>query len=467
MTLLLQSAPLLLLLGLLLSGRAGPLAAVLAALVATLPAAFVSLPAGTGFANFLAEEALRGVFLASQPIAVVAGGLLFHAAVEGRGEPGAMQAPTARGIFTATLLMGVFMESVTGFAVGAVFALAALRGMGLKGPPAAALALLALCMIPWGGLGPGTSLGAALLGVPAQDIAALTAWPNAAWVLLLGPVCWRLSAAAGVPVPPGERLAQMTMLAAMGAILVLGHRVLPFEVLGILASGAPLLVALWLSDPPGDAAGWRRAARALGPYVALTVALLAARAVPNPPAFHPYATLPAFPVTHVAVVLLVVSAGLLLQRRDGGARAMGALRRAARPAAVLLLYVLLARWMAGSGATGALATAAANALGAAAPYAVPVLGLAGGMVTGSNVGSNAALMPVQKALGLAAGLPPLLAPGVHNFAGAAGAGMSFGVTAMVCGLLADGTRPREVWRLLVPSMAAIVAVGWVTVALLH
>ena len=119
-----------------------------------------------------------------------------------------MQAPTARSIFTATLLMGVFMESVTGFAVGAVFALAALRGMGLKGPPAAALALLALCLIPWGGLGPGTALGAALLGVPAQDIAALTAWPNAAWVLLLGPVCWRLSAAAGVPVPARERLAR-------------------------------------------------------------------------------------------------------------------------------------------------------------------------------------------------------------------------------------------------------------------
>jgi lactate permease len=146
---------------------------------------------------------------------------------------------------------------------------------------------------------------------------------------------------------------------------------------------------------------------------------------------------------------------------------MGALRRAARPAAVLLLYVLLARWMAGSGATGALASAAAGALGAAAPYAVPVLGLAGGMVTGSNVGSNAALMPVQKALGLAAGLPPLLAPAVHNFAGAAGAGMSFGVTAMVCGLLSDGTRPRQVWRLLVPSMLAVILVGWAAMALLR
>jgi lactate permease len=466
-TLLLQSAPLLLLLGLLVAGRAGPLAAVLAGLAASLPAALVSLPDGARLVPFLGEEALRGLFLAAQPIGVVVGGLLFHAAVERRrGADAARAAATPRAVFTATLLMGVFMESVTGFAVGAVFALAALRRMGIGGAPAAALALLSLCLIPWGGLGPGTALGAALVGAPAQEIATLTALPNAVWVLVLGPVCWRLCAAAGVPVPRDERLAQMAMLAAMAAILVAGHWVLPFEVLGILAAGAPLLFALWSADPPRDAAGWARAGRALAPYALLTVALLAARAVPDPPALRPYAELPAFPVTHVAVVLLVVSAGLLAASDAPVRRATGALRRAARPALVLLLYVLLARWMAGSGATGALAQAAAGALGSAAPYAVPPLGLVAGMVTGSNVGSNAALMPVQQALGLAVGMPPLLAPALHNFAGAAGAGMSFGVTALVCGLLADGTRPARVWRLLAPSMAAVLAIGWAMVALL-
>lgn len=467
MTLLLQAAPLLVLLGLLLSGRAGPLGAVLAALAASLVAAFVSLPAGAGFGGFVVAEALRGAFLASQPAAVVLGGLLFHAAVEKPRDDAARRPPEPRAIFTATLLMGVFMESVTGFAVGAVFALAALRGMGIGGPPAAALALLSLCLIPWGGLGPGTALGAALVGLPAQEIAAMTALPNAAWVMLLGPVCWRVCAAAGVPVPGAERLAQTALLAAMAAILVIGHRVLPFEILGILASGAPLLYALWRADPPRDARAWRRAGRAMAPYLVLTAALLAARAVPHPPAFAPYPGLPSFPLTHVAVVLVAVAAALMLLRPDAGERTRGALARAARPALVLLLYVLLARVMAGSGATAALAGAVAAALGGGAPYAVPVLGLIAGIVTGSNVGSNAALMPVQQALGLAAGLPALLAPSVHNFAGAAGAGMSFGVTALVCGLLADGTRPPQVWRLLLPSMAAVLALGWAAVLLLR
>jgi lactate permease len=464
MILLLQAAPLLLLLGLLLSGRAGPVPAVMAALAAALPAVFVSLPEGTPASGFLVTETLRGAFLALMPIAVVAGGLLFHAAVTREAGAAARQA-TPRRIFVATLLAGAFLESVTGFAVGAVFALSSLRGMGLRGPAAGAMALLSLTLVPWGALGPGTALGAALVGLPAQEIAAATAWPNAAWLPLLGPVLWRLCAAAGVPVPPGERLAQTAVLCGVAALLLLSHLAFPFEAAGIIASGLPLLLLVWRLDPPRNAAAWARAGRMLAPYATLTAALLLARGWAGAPSWNPFPDLPGFPVTHVAVVLWLFAALLLLPRADGAAAARAALSRARRPAVAMLLYVVLARWLAGSGAAGSLAEAAALALGPLAPYAVPVLGLASGMVTGSNVGSNAALMSVQAALGAAVGMPPILAPALHNFAGSAGAGMSFAVTAMVCGLLADGTRPVQVWRLLAPSMLAVVVLGWATVAL--
>lgn len=464
MILFLQAAPLLLLLGLLVSGRAGPVPAVLAALVVALPAVLLSLPDGVAALPFLGAETLRGAFLASKPIAVVVGGLLFHAALA-RPEAG-HGAPDPRRIFVATLLMGVFMESVTGFAVGAVFALSALRGMGIGGAPAAAMALLSLTLVPWGGLGPGTALGAALVGIPAQQIATMASWPNAAWLLLMGPVLWRLCAAAGVVVPPAEKLAQMGFLAAMAAMLVLLHPVLPFEVIGVLASGLPLLVALWKLDPPSGAEGWRRAGRAMAPYLGLTAALLLARSWVGAPSWAPFPELPGFPLTHVAVVLWLAAGVLLAMRADAPVVAAGALRRALKPAMAMLFYVVLARWMAGSGIAASLATATAEALGPAAPYAVPVMGLVSGMVTGSNVGSNAALMPVQFALGRAAGMPEGLAPALHNFAGSAGAGMSFAVTAMVCGLLADGARPGQVWRLLLPSLLGVIVVGWVMVALL-
>jgi lactate permease len=74
-------------------------------------------------------------------------------------------------------------------------------------------------------------------------------------------------------------------------------------------------------------------------------------------------------------------------------------------------------------------------------------------------------MPVQVALGAQAGLAPLLAPAVQVFTASAGAGMSVGVTAMLCGLLADGTRPAQLWRLLAPSLGAVLLLGWLSLAL--
>jgi lactate permease len=463
MILALEALPLVLLVVLLVSGRAGPVPAVLAALAAALPAVLLALPDSVAPAAFFAEQTLRGAFLAASPIGVVAGGLLFHAAVQRAPASGVRREATPWRILAATLLAGAFLESVTGFAVGAVFALSTLRGMGLGGAPAGAMALLSLSLVPWGGLGPGTALGAALVGLPAQSVAAATAWPNAIWYPLLGPVLWRLCAAAGIAVAPAERLAQMLVLCGVSALLLACHALFPFEAAGIVATGLPLLAVLWRLDPPRDAQDWRAALWTLAPYAGLTAALLAGRAWSGAPAWTPFGDLPAVPLTHVALILWLVAGALLLALPDGGARAKAALLRARRPALAMLLYVILARWLAGSGVAASLAEAAAQGLGPLAPYAVPVLGLASGMVTGSNVGSNAALMPVQSALGQAAGLPALLAPSLHNFAGSAGAGMSFAVTAMICGLLADGTRPAAIWRLLLPSMAMVVAIGWLTV----
>jgi lactate permease len=448
------------------SGRVAAVPAVLAALLAAIPAAFVSLPSNIALPGFLGEQMLRGAYLALQPMGVVLAGLLFYAAVSGAAGTQDQAPATARRVFIATLLLGTFMESVTGFAVGAVFALATLRGMGIIGAPAGAMALLALCLIPWGGLGPGSLLGAALIGLPAQEVLRITALPNAVWLLLLGPVLWRLCTAAGLAVPAAEKLAQMGYLLAVAALLVSCHWLLPFEVIGVIATGLPLIFALWRLDPPQNAAAWRKALARLGPYAFLTLALLAARAVPSPPAWQPFADLPAFPITHVSLVLGAVALLLLARRTGAVALAQGAIKRGRRPAMIMLLYVLLARWMGESGATAALAREAAAALGPLAPYAVPPLGLMAGIVTGTNIGSNAAVMPVQYKLGLAAGLPPALAPGVHNFIGAAGAGMSFAVTGMICGLLADGTKPVALWRLLWPSLAAVLVLGWGAMAFL-
>jgi len=460
MILALQGLPLVLLLLLLGTGRATPVGACLIALAAALPAAWVSLPAGGDLPGLLARELPRGLYLALPPIGVVAGGLLFHAALAA--PAGAPQRPaTPARVFALALPLGVFLESVTGFAVGAVFALASLRGMGIRGPVAGALALQALVMVPWGGLGPGTALGAALAQQPGNAISALAALPSAAWLVLLAPLLWSLSARVGVPVPGREKAVQVALLVLLAALLVLATRLLPFELAGVLASAPVAVLALWRADPPRAlGVALRRAA----PYLLLVGALLAARLWPRPPALYPFAELPGLPLTHVAVVLWLVALLLLLRQGDGGVRARQALARAQRPALAIALYVVLGRLLAGSGVAAALAQAGAAALGPFAPYAIAPIGLLAGLVTGSGVGANAALMPVQVALGAQAGLPPLLAPAVQVFASSAGAGMSVGVTAMLCGLLGDGTRPAQLWRLLAPSILAVLLLAWLTLA---
>lgn len=463
MILALQALPLMLLLGLLAAGRAGPLAACALGLAAAIPAVWVSLPAGAPLAGFLGAETLRALWLAAQPMAIVAGGLLFHAAVQ-RDAEGPPRAATPARVFAVSLPLGAFLESVTGFAVGAVFALAALRAMGVRGSVALALALQSLVLVPWGGLGPGTLLGATLTGLPPHEVARVAAWPTLAWLPLLAPLLWWLQAKAGLAVPAREKAMQALMLLVLGLLILGLHWVLPFEAVGVVGAGLVAVWALWRADPPTDL---RRAFAAAAPYLLLAVALLAARAVPDAPAWRPFDDLPAFPVTHVAVVLWVVALGLLALRAAAAARLAGALGRAVRPMAVLLLYVVFGRWLAGGGVATALAAAILDALGSAAWLAIAPLGFLAGFVTGSNVAAHAALMPVQAALGAKLGLPPLLAPGVQNFAGAAGAGMSIGVTAMLCALQAEGTRPAQAWRLIWPSMLLVLALGTLALDLMR
>lgn len=462
MILALQAAPLLLLAGLLLSGRAGPVGAALTAMVAAVAAAAVTLPQASALPGFLLAEALRGAWLAALPVALVAGGLLFQAAAAPRAPDPAP--PDARRIFTASVLFGGFAESVMGFGAGAVFALGALRAMGLRGAPLGGLAAMSLTLVPWGGFGPGLLVSSALSGIPAPVLSRDTAWIIAAWFPTIGPVFWWLCRSAGVAVPAAVKLEQAGYLLAVSALLLGANHVLPFEAAGVFALGPPLVIALWRGQRRRDAGALWDGARDAAPWLFLLGVLVAARLVPDPPSLAPFEGLPALGLTHVAVVLWAVSF-LLLLPRPGGARAAGAaLRRAARPALVLLLYVVMARIMAASGAAADLAQAVAAALGPAAPYALPPLGFVSGLVTGSNVASNAALLPVQAGIAEASGLPLRVAVGIHNAAGGLGAGTSFAVMALISGLLADGTRPRAIWRYLLPMALPMMLICWAAVA---
>ncbi len=468
MILLIQSLPLAAIIVLLARGS-DPLRAVLVALALAVPAAAVSVPESTTLAALLVEEAARGAWLALQPVAITLAGLLFHGAVSARPSvaAGSSRADHAT-LFTLCLLVGPFFETVTGFGVGAVFALGDLRAIGVVGASAAALSLLSQVLIPWGGLGPGTLLGAALARVELRSLGAWNAALSALWLPTLLPVFWRLATEVGLPARPRERRDDSLALLALGALLILANLVTTVEVAGLLALGPVLAWRLRrVARRPG-------ALRSALPYLALATLLLASRLVPGAAealtataVLRPWPDLPGFALLHHPSILLALVAACVLCGVSGRRRILGqAVRRALSPSALMLGYVVLARLLGGSGAAAALARALAAWSGPALPFVMAVLGAAGGFFAATNVGSNSILMPIQAALAPETGLPASFVAAVQNFTGSAFcmvAPMRLGATAALAG---GGTSARAIAARLWPVGATALAIAWAATAVL-
>ena len=461
--LLIQSLPLIVLVLLLATGRAGPVLSCLAALVCALPAVWLGLgdPARE-FSPFLGAALLQGLWLAAIPVGIICAGLIFHAGVD----PGGAQDRPARpasadAAFDASFLLGMFTEAATGFGVGTVFAVGALRRLGLVGTPAAAIALMAQRGFPWGGLGPGTAIGAALAGIDAQEMSLRNAEVLAPSFLMLLPLFWWWCRMLGLATPLRVMVRQAFWIAVLGGLLLAGHFVLPWQLCGMTASGLVLSARLLLADPPKGRADLARLARSAFPYVLLAGLLLASQFWKNAPAFRPFPDMPALPMNHAMVSMGIAALVLFIRAGKSPRLAQAALQRGRRPAVALLGFVVLARVLANAGIPVALASALVAAFGSAAPFAAPILAAVAGFFTGTNVGGNSAMMPLQAALGRASGLGPLVLPGIQN--GSLALVISPQLTAVASSLMGGGVTPAKLWRIMWPVAAVGVFAGGVSI----
>ena len=448
------------------TGRASAPVACGVALVMTVPAAVLAVPAGAEAGAWLwlygLSSASQGLWLALIPVGIVLGGLVFHDSVRPRGEQAPSDANAVDTLFTGAFLLGGFTETVTGFGVGTVFALSAFRRVGVTGQAAAAIAIFSQLLIPGGGWGRGTSVGAALAGLVPQDLAARNALILAVELPLLLPLFWFLCAKAGHKVGVRQGLGQVGWVLAEGALLVGAHQLVAWEVCGLLATGIVLAARLLIAAPPRGAAGWRRMLVAAGPYLALAGVLLGSRLWREAPALVAFEGLPSLPLNHAVVGLWVVGLGLAVMRGSVNGALRQAVERGWRPALALLMFVLLARFLAFAGVPQALAGALAASFGVFAPFASPVLAGLAGFFAGSNVGSNSAMMPLQAELGRVAGLGPLVLPAVQN--GTMCLLLSPQVCAIASGLAGGGATPAGIWRLCWPIFPLALIVGMAFVA---
>lgn len=397
-------SPLILFLGLILSGRS----ALTAGTLGTICAAFVAYLAGPAHPDAAAiiRHFAAGAWIGLPATLVIVAGLAFSLSLEKPSDDADAGKPEHGSLAEACLLRGPFLETSTGFGVGYVVAVSGARSLGVDKAPALALATFSQILVPWGALGIGTRISADIAGV---SLTALI-WRIAIVTALLGavllPLFWRLSRQAGLPPALADRIEWAGLIALLMALLVAANLTLPLE-LAAIAALAPVMLLRFLRVK--GFAGLDRALLArLAPYIALVVALALMRLVPvihdrlEIPSFEPFADAAAFaPLLSPALPLILIA--LVVAIRRGGTRQAAALmkltlQRAGRAALLTFLLVGMAWIMVGSGLAGGIGLAVSGVLGSWSAGIVPVAGALGGYLTGSNTGAGAVSMPLATAL---------------------------------------------------------------------
>lgn len=478
MTTTLALLPLLLVLGLLASGRTGALIAGLWGLLATLAASAVLIwPQGpAAVATLWQREVPAGAWLAWQVVAIIATGMFFHRCTLARagGAAGETHEATARRLWSICFLLAPFAEAVTGFGVGYIIALAALRRLGLGGVSALLLGLYSQSLVPWGALATGTTVGATLAGYTPNQLglaSALLQVPIHVFYLLL---YWRFARQAGITVSTAQKIDDVAWTALLLGLIFLANRYTDVEIAGAAPLALLLALRFWRDERP-DTTHLKAALHRNAPYVALTIALCATRLVPplrdllkplwalkpydNQPAFAPF-YVPGFWLVSIGLVVLLTA------RASIGLAVADTARGAWRSCAVTLLFVVMAELYVGSGMAQQIAEAMHAAAGRTAALGVPLFAGVGGFLTGGGSAGNAMLMPMVTALAKAVAVDPRWVAAVQNSVCTNLTMLSPIRISMGIGLLAHAVSDSELYRRAWPLALPPLIVGVAAIALL-
>lgn len=473
MQILLYIAPIILVIGLVATGRVPLVRASLAGLVATVPAAIVALQGQRGLADFFVTESLKGAWLAWHAIAVTLAGLTVHhviqAASTARQTATAEDAPVSphrRAYFLSFVASGL-IECAIGFGVGFALAIHGLRRLGVAPLPAIAVGLLSQMLVPWGGLGIGTTIGAALGHLPLQEFGLYSASLMPAFVVLLLGWFWWWSHKLKLGLSLSNMALDLCWTVAMFGLLWLGNRLASVDTAGLIAT-APLVALGWLLDRRQPAL--MTTLRVALPYLMLIGVLLStrlitplSRALQDIAVLQPFDDLPAFPWAYQAGVMLLLTAiaygALTLKPAQIGGIAKQTWAAGRIAVATTLIFLVMARLMAASGIPAELALAWQSLAGEQALLATPVFAAVAGGLTGSNTASNSLMLPLQAALAGSAGASVLWVSALQNVTGSLFTTFFPGKVAMACAFAGIAGAERHVYRLVVLLMPLLLMVA--------
>jgi len=318
-TTLLYLAPIIVVIGLVGSGRVSLIKAGFGGLIATLPVVAVAMDGRADYTAFVLTESLKGAWLAWHNVAVIFAGLLLHHVIRTAApKAGDTRQPDAtmrhrQAYFLCFVTAGV-VECAIGFGVGFGIAIYGLLRLGAPVHAAVALGLISQMLVPWGALSIGTVIGAALGHLPLDPFGYTSALLMPAFGLGLLSWFWWWSHSLSFGLTVKNAVLDLLWTAALLGLLYLGNRYVSVDTAGLVAT-APLLALGYLLDRQRLAIP--RMLRIAAPFVLLVGVLLSTRLVaPLGEALraylvtHPFGDLPPFPWLYHAASMLLLTAGI-------------------------------------------------------------------------------------------------------------------------------------------------------------
>lgn len=479
MAILLYLAPILLVIGLVATGRVSLIRAGLVGLLATLPAAAVALQGQRGFGEFLLVESLKGAWLSWHAIAVIFAGLTVHHVIAAAQQPkedagGDAVISRHRQAYFVSFIAGGLIECAVGFGVGYALAVHGMLRLGVAPLAAIAVGLLSQMLVVWGGLGIGTVIGAALGHLPLQAFGLYSAVMILPFVLLLLGWFWWWSHKLQLGLSPKNMAIDLAWTGAMLGLLYLGNLHASVDTAGLIAT-APLLALSQILNPRRPAL--KAMLRIALPYLLLIALLLSTRLIRPLSQYmqgilvaQPFADMPAFPFAYQAGVMLMLTAlayGAMTLKPAQARQVLAQSWQAGRVAiATTLIFLVMARLMAASGIPAALAMAWQGIAGEQALLATPVFAAVAGGLTGSNTASNSLMLPLQAALAGSAGASVVWVSALQNVTGSLFTPFFPGKVAMACAFAGCSGQERQSYRLILPLVPLLLAVALMLSALL-
>lgn len=329
-------------------------------------------------------------------------------------------------VLLLALGLSPLIESVSGFGLAVIVIAPILMALGFNSLQSSFIALISLCIIPWGTLAMGTIIGASLGNIPLEDLGVGSA-------LMCIPI-YMYFAFLVTYIGVGKEAMQKKKLRILSIGFILGlsvwicNRFISVELAGLVGSltvMASIFIMISLQNRNKQYYS-NNFIKNISPYLLLIALLFASRTI-NPikdfltslltvtiKSYHfqlPFLYSPGF---FLFIVCLFTCSLFRLSKSSIFDSIKLTINKCYPVLLTTFLYIVVSEMMAEAKMIQLLSVTAANTFGSLFVFITPLIGATGGFLTGSNTASNTMFIRLQTETAAHIGLSPTILACIQN-----------------------------------------------------